>query len=136
MQTTIVTTGRVTADLELQTSKNGSNTVYVQFNFAVNKGFGEQEHANFFQCAAFGATAERLEKGKVKKGSLISITGDLDLVDFTRKDGSKGTAAKITLLDWCYPPANKPKPDTGRAGSGDGTDDFMQTDCDEELPFN
>ena len=44
---TIITTGRVTADLELKTSQNGSNTQYVQFGLAVNKGFGEKSHPNF-----------------------------------------------------------------------------------------
>ena len=37
---TIITTGRVTADLELKTSQNGKNTKYVQFGLAVNKGYG------------------------------------------------------------------------------------------------
>lgn len=135
MQTTIATTGRITADFELLTSKE-SGGIYAQFNLAVNKGFGTQEHPNFFQCIAFGSTAERLVRGKVKKGSLIAITGDLDLKNFTRPDGSKGTAAKITLLDWCYAPANRPKAETSDMDSKDDTDDFMQADCDEELPFN
>ena len=43
MFTPITLTGRVTADLELQTSANGTD--YIQFNVAVNKGYGEQEHA-------------------------------------------------------------------------------------------
>lgn len=38
---TIITTGRVTADLELKTSQNGRNTKFVQFSLAVNKGYGE-----------------------------------------------------------------------------------------------
>ena len=68
MFTPITLTGRVTADLELQTSPNG--TEYIQFNVAVNKGYGEQEHPNFYQCVLFGKAAERLSKAGVKKGSL------------------------------------------------------------------
>ena len=83
MFTPITLTGRVTADLEIQTSSNG--TAYIQFNVAVNKGFGEQEHANFYQCILFGKAAERLSKAGVKKGSLLFITGDLDLVKKRRK---------------------------------------------------
>ncbi|MDE6941728.1 MAG: single-stranded DNA-binding protein [Lachnospiraceae bacterium] len=55
MFTQISTLSRVPADLDLQTSQN--KTQYVQFNVAVNKGFGEQEHANFFQCVLFGKAA-------------------------------------------------------------------------------
>lgn len=99
----ITLTGRVTADLELQTSQN--NTEYVQFNVAVNKGYGEQEPPNFYQCVLFGKAAERISKAGVKKGNLLFITGDLDLVEFTRKsDNSKGMIPKITVYEWNYIP--------------------------------
>ena len=49
---TIIATGRVTADLELKTSQNGKNTKYVQFSLAVNKGYGDNEHPNFYSCVA------------------------------------------------------------------------------------
>ena len=62
MFTPITLTGRVTADLELQTSANGTD--YIQFNVAVNKGYGEQEHANFYQCVLFGKASE----GSAKQG--------------------------------------------------------------------
>ena len=87
---TIITTGRVTADLELKTSQNGKNTKYVQFGLAVNKGYGENEHTNFYSCVAYGEAAQRMVDAKVKKGSLIQIVGDQELVEFPRKDGSNG----------------------------------------------
>ena len=64
---TIITTGRVTADLELKTSQNGKNTKYVQFGLAVNKGYGENEHTNFYSCVAYGEAAQRMVDAKVKK---------------------------------------------------------------------
>ena len=85
---TIITTGRVTADLELKTSQNGKNTKYVQFGLAVNKGYGEKEHPNFYNCLLYGEDAQRIIDAKVKKGSLIQIVGDLELVEYNRKDGS------------------------------------------------
>ena len=141
MLTQITLMGRVTADLEIQTSTNGTD--YIQFNVAVNKGFGEQEHPNFYQCVLFGKATERISKAGVKKGSLLFITGDLDLVEFTRKaDNSKGTIAKITVHDWSYVPTGK-RTDNNNANTGSGvpagTDDgFMDTeDCGEDgLPFN
>ena len=50
---TVIATGRVTQDLELKTSQNGKNTKYVQFGFAVNKGYGENSHPNFYSCVIF-----------------------------------------------------------------------------------
>ena len=139
MFTQISTLARVTADFDLQTSQN--KTQYVQFNVAVNKGFGEQEHANFFQCVLFGKAAERIINAGVRKGSLLFITGDLDLVEYTRKaDNSKGTIAKITVQDWSYVPSGKRTEDANAdAGTPASTDDgFMDMeDCGENgLPFN
>lgn len=141
MFTPITLTGRVTADLELQTSQN--STQYIQFNVAVNKGFGEQEHANFYQCILFGKAAERLSKAGVKKGSLLFITGDLDLVEYTRKsDGSKGMIPKITVYEWNYVPTGKrtesSNANTGNNSPASADDGFMDMeDCGENgLPFN
>ena len=134
MFTPITLTGRVTADFELQTSHNG--TMYVQFNMAVNKGFGAQEHANFYQCVLFGKDAERIIKAGVKKGSLLFVTGDLDIVEFTRKDGSKGMTPKITVYDWSYVPTGK-RSEEGNAPSN-AEEGFMNVeDCGKNgLPFN
>ena len=116
MFTPITLTGRVTADLELQASANGTD--YIQFNVAVNKGYGEQEHANFYQCVLFGKASERISKAGVKKGSLLFITGDLDLVEFTRRsDGSKGMIPKITVYEWSYVPGGK----RAEGGKGHGS---------------
>lgn len=141
MFTPITLTGRVTADLEIQTSSNG--TEYIQFNVAVNKGYGEQEHANFYQCVLFGKAAERLSKAGVKKGSLLFITGDLDLVEYTRKaDGSKGMIPKITVYEWNYVPTGKRTEGSNANTEGNAPtnadDGFMNVeDCGENgLPFN
>ena len=143
MFTQISLMGRVTADLEIQTSTNGTD--YIQFNVAVNKGFGEQEHPNFYQCVLFGKATERISKAGVKKGSLLFITGDLDLVEYTRKsDGSKGMIPKITVYEWNYIPTGK-RTEGGNANAGSGAptpagadDGFMNVeDCGENgLPFN
>ncbi len=136
---TIITTGRVTADLELKTSQNGKNTKYVPFSLAVNKGYGENKHTNFYSCVAYGDTAQRMIDAKVKKGSLIQIVGDQELVEFPRTDGSKGWMAKIQLHSWNYGATNRPK-DTGSDGNDVPADDsgFMSTEnCGTNgLPFN
>ncbi len=111
---------------------------------AVNKGYGEQEHANFYQCILFGKAAERLSKAGVKKGSLLFITGDLDLVEYTRKaDGSKGMIPKITVYEWNYVPTGKRTEgsnanSTGGSAPASADDGFMNVeDCGENgLPFN
>lgn len=135
---TIIATGRVTQDLELKTSQNGKNTKYVQFGFAVNKGYGENTHPNFYSCVTYGENAQRMIDAKVKKGSLIQIIGDQEIVGFTRKDNSSGLMAKIQLLSWNYAPTNRPKESNADEVNLPADDGFMPIeDCGQEgLPFN
>ena len=140
---TIITTGRVTADLELKTSQNGKNTKYIQFGLAVNKWYGEKEHPNFYNCLLYGEDAQRIIDAKVKKGSLIQIIGDQELVEYNRKDGSPGWMAKVTLLSWNYAPTNRPKEENANTAGADAEstaaeDGFLPAeDCGENgLPFN
>lgn len=130
---TLTTTGRVTADLELKTSQNGKNTKFIQFGLAVNRGYGENSHPNFYKCILFGEAAQRMIDAKVSKGSLLQIVGDLELEEYQKHDGSTGWNAKVTLLSWAYAPTNKPKND-----SAEEEPDFVPTeDCGENgLPFN
>lgn len=136
----VTTLGRVTADLELKTSQNGKNTKFVQFGFAVSRGFGENSHPNFYNCLLFGDAAQRMIDAGVKKGSLLFITGEQELEEFARRDGTPGWNAKITLLSWSYVPINRPKDEeSSESGEhGESGDGFVPTqNCGENgLPFN
>ena len=105
---TIITTGRVTADLELKTSQNGKNTKYVQFGLAVNKGYGEKEHPNFYNCLLYGEDAQRIIDAKVKKGSLIQIIGGLLCTRRCRckgracREGTEFRKRKTGYQVWCH----------------------------------
>ena len=134
---TISTIGRVTADLELKTSTNGKNTKYIQFGLAVNKGYGDDSRANFYSCVLYGEAAQRMLDAKVKKGSLIQIVGDLDLVEYTKRDGTTGWIPKVTLYNWNYAPTNRPKNDDANDQSSDSDGTYPPaTDCGENgLPF-
>ena len=133
---TISTIGRVTADLELKTSQNGKNTKYIQFNLAVNKGYGENNHADFYSCVLYGEAAQRIMDAKVKKGSMIQIVGDLDLVEYTKRDGTTGWTAKITLYNWNYAPTNRPKnAESSDDSSSDGSYPSAQDCGNNGLPY-
>lgn len=101
--------GRVTADIELQTSENGNK--YVCFNVAVNKGYGENAHTLFPQCFAFGEEAEHIIRKKVRKGSLVYIIGDQDLVEFQKRDMTMDKNNKIIVHYLDYLSIGKPKED-------------------------
>ena len=140
MFTAVSLVGRVTKDVELQTSAGG--TKYVQFGLAVNKGYGEQQHPNFYQCSLFGEAAERMVKAKVKKGSLLNVIGDLDVTDYeNRSTGQLTTTLKVRVYDWDYIPVGKKNTD----GDADNAPSEAESDngftsveeCGQDgLPFN
>ena len=103
-----MTIGRVTADLELQTSANGNN--YVRFNLAENLGYGSSMRTQYLQVWAWGDDAEHLINGRVKKGSLIWVAGQLMLEEYKKLDGvTSDKRLKVILDSWGYIPAGKPK---------------------------
>lgn len=93
--------GRVTADPEVKTSKQGNQ--YMRFNLAVNKDYGEQQKTLFLKCVLHGETqVQRMVKAGVKKGSLIFIIGELDVEEYEKKDKTKGMNVNVTVYNWCY----------------------------------
>jgi single-stranded DNA-binding protein len=125
------TIGRVTADLELQTSANKNN--YVRFNLAENIGYGESSHTQFLQVWAWGDDAKYLISGKVKKGSLIWVSGQLMLEEYKKQDGTADKRLKVILDNWGYIPAGKPKGGSGDEASAAETNTPFDTPPDGEI---
>lgn len=86
----VILVGRLTADPEVMTSKNGN--AYCRFSIAVNS-IGEDK-ANFFNCVAFNKTAENMGRF-VSKGSQIGVDGSLSQSTYERKDGTKASSVDI-----------------------------------------
>ena len=101
--------GRITADLEPKTSEK--NNLYVRFDIAENIGSRQDLHTQYFQICAWGEDANRLIKAHAKKGSLIWVTGSLELEAFTKRDGVTADKRMKVLLDnWGFVPVGKARP--------------------------
>ena len=95
--------GRVTADLELKTSIN--DRPYVRFDIAENIGSKAHMRTQYLQICAMGDDAERIVRAHVKKGSLIWVSGFLELEIFTKKDGiTTDKCLKVLLDNWGFVP--------------------------------
>lgn len=113
MLSTITIECRLTKDTELRTTASGM--LFTRLDVAVNKGYGEKEHPNYFQCFLRGDAAERICKAGVKKGSHLLISGDLDIGTFKRKDGTTGISNNIDVHSWTYVSSGKLKTDENGA---------------------
>ena len=136
----VIFMGRLTRDPEVRYGNNGN--AVAGFSLAVDRRFKRdgQPTADFFNCSAFGKTAEFCEK-YLHKGSKVVLDGEIQNDNYEDKNGVKHYSVQIIVNqiefaeskssqansnDTAEPEANKPA-DDGFMNIPDGVD--------EELPF-
>lgn len=135
----IILMGRLTRDPDIRYSQGQNATAVASFSLAVDRKFkrdGEPD-ADFFNCSAFGRTAEFCEKF-VTKGTKVMLEGRLQNDNYTDRNGNKVYSVKVYVdaIEFAESKkaneeqASNPAPDSGRDG-------FMQIpDIDmDDLPF-
>ena len=91
--------GRLTKDLEIR--KTNSDKTVSSFRIAVNKPYNkEHDHpeADFFDCVAWGNTAEFISK-YFHKGDKIALAGRLQTREWDDKDGKKVRVVELVVED-------------------------------------
>lgn len=136
--------GRLTRDPELR--RTGNNIAVASFCVAVDRDYkaeGQERETDFIDCVAWRHTGEFVSK-YFSKGSMIVVSGRLQVRSYTDKEGNKRRAAEI-VADNVYFGEGK-KSDGGSNsgddygsnsyGGGDYGGDFAQIDDDDaQLPF-
>lgn len=92
----IIIMGRLTRDPELR--RTGSGIAVTSFSVAVERDYqsqssGERE-VDFINCVAWRQTGEFVNKW-FTKGSMIVVSGRLQMRNYTDKDGNKRVAAEV-----------------------------------------
>lgn len=144
----IVIMGRLTRDPELR--RTGTGLPVASFSVAVdrdfpNKNTGEKE-TDFIDCVAWRQKAEFVSK-YFTKGSMIVVSGRLQIRPWVDKDGNKRKTAEI-VVDNAYfgeskkesQSAQSPEPSTYSGWGANGikpavTDFALLDDDDAQLPF-
>lgn len=98
--------GRIVRDIELQTSRTG--TEFAKIVIAVNRRTGkdQEKKADFIDCTVFGKTAAFVSK-YFSKGDGILIRGRLESDTYEAKDGTKRTKWSIAVEDVEFPQGKK-----------------------------
>ena len=123
--------GRLTRDPELR--QTGSGVSFANFSVAVDRDFskGEEKETDFIDCVAWRHTGEFVSK-YFTRGSLIVVSGRLQVRSYTDKDGNNRRAAEI-VADNCYFGGSK---NAGAATPPSPAGDYAEiTEPDGELPF-
>lgn len=127
----IVIMGRLTRDPELR--QTGPGVSVANFSVAVDRDFskGEEKETDFIDCVAWRHTGEFVSK-YFTRGSLIVVSGRLQVRSYTDKDGNNRRAAEI-VADNCYFGGSK---NAGAATPPSPAGDYAEiTEPDGELPF-
>lgn len=89
--------GRLTRDPELRHTQ--SQTPVASFTLAVDRDYSKQEGSDkktdFIDCVAWRGTAEFVSKHFVK-GRMATVSGRLQIREWTDKDGNKRRSAEVT----------------------------------------
>lgn len=124
----VLQVGRLTADPEVR--HNGDKAI-AKFSIAVNRRFKKEGEADadFFNCVAFGKTAEFMEK-YFHKGMKAVINGELRNNHY-EKDGVKHYSEQVVVNTIEFAESKQSTPPADNDG-------FMNIPdgIDEELPFN
>ena len=100
----VVLKGRFTRDPEIRFTQT-NNTKVAAFNIAVNRKFKNTEgnyDADFFNCTAFGASADFIEK-YFKKGQEALVQGRIQNRSWDDENGQKHYATDIIVeaIEFC-----------------------------------
>ena len=94
--------GRITKDVELQTTSSGIE--FTRFNVAVQSEFktadGEKK-ADFFTCIAWRENAKNIAKF-FKKGNPIGIMGSMNSRSYEKEDGSTQNIWELNVKNFSF----------------------------------
>ena len=133
----IILMGRLTRDPEVRYSDD--NKAVGRFALAVDRKFKRDggPTADFFNCTAFGKTAEFVEK-YLKKGTKILLTGSIQNDNYTNGHGEQVYAMQVIVDEMEFAESKN---------AGSGTNELAQTQTtsggfmnlpdgiDDEMPF-
>src|SRR3954464_4529220 len=88
--------GRVGADAELRTTQSGEKVL--SFRVANDIGFGDRRTTQWVDCSMWGKRAESVAN-YIKKGDKITVSGELKLEEFQRRDGTPGSKLAVRVND-------------------------------------
>ena len=116
--------GRLTRDPELR--RTGSGTAVASFTVAVDRDFGGRDggekETDFIDCVAWRQTGEFVSK-YFTKGSMIVVSGRLQIRSWTDKDGNKRRTAEV-VADNVYFGESKRSGDSNYGGNTYGGNNY------------
>lgn len=88
--------GNLGGDCEVRYTQAGK--AVGTFSVAITSGWGERKKTTWVRCTLFGDRAEKLAP-YIHKGDRIGVCGELELQEWEKKDGTKGSTVCCIVRD-------------------------------------
>lgn len=132
--------GNLTRDPELSQTPTGVSVC--RLSIAVGRRFSNAEggrETDFFNVTAWRGNAENCAKF-LKKGNKVAVAGSIQVRNYERQDGSKGTAVDIVADEVEFLTSRNDGGDNGSTEGGMGVGSTgpvsdLQPISDDDLPF-
>lgn len=124
--------GNVGKDLEVKYTQNGK--AIGSFSLAVQQGYGDNKRTMWVTCLIFGERAEKLAP-HIRKGAKLVVSGRLDVRQYDRNDGTKGTAVEIAVNDLEFIAGGQQQGQRQPPQQKYDKSNQPHMDFDEEIPF-
>ena len=141
----VILLGNLTRDPEIRYSQGEKQMAVARFSLAVNRRFANdgETNADFFNCTAFGKTAEFVKK-YFRQGSRMSLVGRIENNNYTNKNGEKVYSVQIMVEEVEFAErkssqSNNQTQNQNQTAQANGEDDdFMNIPdgIEDGLPFN
>jgi len=87
--------GNLGKDPETRYTTGANPTAVCRFSIAVDHGYGERKKTVWMNVVTYGKQAENCSKF-LQKGKKVYVSGELDIRDYERQDGSRGIIVETT----------------------------------------
>lgn len=132
----VILMGRITQDLELKQTPNGTSVL--AFTLAVERSFskkGEERQTDFISCVAWRQTAEFIAKF-FGKGRMIAVEGGLRSRTYDDKNGVKHYVTEVYVDNASFTGESKQSAHTNPEDSIGDPNDYEEIISDDtEVPF-
>lgn len=128
---------RLTRDAEIRYSQGEKPMAVARFSVACNRDVRRENEpaADFYNCIAFGSTAEAIEKYAGTKGTQVGLEGRFQNNNWTDKEGIKHYDYRFVVNKLTFCEA-KSESSQGNRQSETGDEYMSIPDGDDDLPFN
>lgn len=137
----VILGGNLTRDPEVRYSQSENPMAIARFGIAINRRFKRQGETDcdFFNCTAFGKTAEFVEK-YFRKGTRIILSGRIENNNYTNENGEKVYSVQVLVeeVEFGEKKTSDSQSVVNGANNNSNNDDFMNIPdgVEDGLPFN